>query len=147
MRSFEAWIINWFKVICLKNSFCVEIFLLNILPVKKIGCIFAHNKRTFKKHFPFFGIVYYATITLPLHTPLPKEIHSLICWCISPIKMIFRINCFSSLIIIKHKTKKMMKKVITEKRSFEKMFPLPARDMPTINKRTIMANLYPPYCK
>ena len=62
-------------------------------------------KRTFKKHFPFFGIVYYATITLPLHTPLPKEIHSLICWCISPIKMIFRINCFSSLIIIKHKTK------------------------------------------
>ena len=50
--------IKGFKVICLKNSFCVEIFLLNILPVKKIGCIFAHNKRTFKKHFPFFGIVY-----------------------------------------------------------------------------------------
>jgi len=41
----------------------------------------------------------------------------------------------------------MMKKVITEERSFEKMFPLPARDMPTISKRTIMANLYPPYCK
>ena len=38
-----------------------------------------------------------------------------------------------------------MKKVITEERSFEKMFPLPARDMPTISKRTIMANLYPPY--
>ena len=34
-----------------------------------------------------------------------------------------------------------MKKIITEERSFEKMFPLPARDMPTINKRTIMANL------
>ena len=42
---------------------------------------------------------------------------------------------------------KMMKKIITEERSFEKMFPLPARDMPTINKRTIMANLYSPYCK
>jgi len=40
-----------------------------------------------------------------------------------------------------------MKKVITEERSFEKMFLLPARDMPTISKRTIMANLYPPYYK
>ena len=66
-------------------------------------------KRTFKKTFSLFGYSILTTITLPLHTPLPKEIHSLICWCISPIKMIFRINCFSSLIIIKHKTKKMMK--------------------------------------
>lgn len=59
----------------------MEIFLLNILPVKKIGCIFAHNKRTFKKHFPLFGYSILTTITLPLHTPLPKEIHSLICLC------------------------------------------------------------------
>ena len=144
MRSFEAWIINWFKVICLKNSFCLEIFLLNILPVKKIGCIFAHNKRTFKKHFPFFGIVYYATITLPLHTPLPKEIHSLICWCISPIKMIFRINCFSSLIIIKHKTKlrRWWKSHNGRKKSRKDVSATR-----TISKRTIMANLYSPYCK